>query len=193
MTDIKTLRQQQRADLIAKREAITPTQHALWSAAITAHLQQSFATLDNKLIGFCWPYRGEYDVRPAMIHFCQRGAKLALPEIVAKQAPMRFLAWSPEAKTKLGAYDIPVPVGSDIVTPQVLILPMLGFDAAGFRLGYGGGYFDRTLATMLLQPLTIGVAFELQRLSTIHPQPHDIAMDFVVTEAGVFRTRRESI
>ena len=87
-----------------------------------------------------------------------------------------------------GVYDIPVPVGTDIVVPQALIMPPVGFDAAGYRLGYGGGFYDRTLASITPRPLTIGVAYELSRLPTIHPQDFDLAMDYVVTERGIFKT-----
>jgi hypothetical protein len=69
--------------------------------------------------------------------------------------------------------------------PQALLIPPVGFDSQGYRLGYGGGYFDRTLAAMIPQPLKIGLAFELSRIPTIHPQPHDVPMDFIVTEVGI--------
>jgi 5,10-methenyltetrahydrofolate synthetase len=78
-------------------------------------------------------------------------------------------------------------VGTQAVTPGALLIPPIGFDAQGYRLGYGGGYFDRTLASLDPQPLKIGVAFELSRIETIRPQPHDIPMDFIVTEAGIHR------
>ena len=67
-----------------------------------------------------------------------------------------------------------------------MLIPLVGFDAAGYRLGYGGGYFDRTLAAMLPRPLAVGIGFELARLSDIRPQAHDMPMDLIVTEAGVF-------
>jgi 5,10-methenyltetrahydrofolate synthetase len=87
-----------------------------------------------------------------------------------------------------GVYDIAVPEGTDIVLPHALIMPPVGFDAAGYRLGYGGGFYDRTLASVMPRPLTIGVAYELSRLPTIHPQDFDQAMDYVVTERGIFKT-----
>ena len=90
---------------------------------------------------------------------------------------------------KIGAYDIPVPNETKIVKLDAVIVPMVGFDQQGYRLGYGSGYYDRTLATYPRQPLTIGVAFEMQRLENIYPQPHDIAMQFIVTEAGIFKTK----
>ena len=84
-----------------------------------------------------------------------------------------------------GVFDLPVPDGTEVVRPEVLLIPPVGFDAQGYRLGYGGGYFDRTLAALSPQPLKIAVGFELSRIATIHPQPHDVPMDFVVTEAGI--------
>ena len=75
-----------------------------------------------------------------------------------------------------------------LLGPTILIVPLLGFDDAGFRLGYGGGYYDRTLAAMQPRPFTVGVGYELGRLPTIYPQPHDIPMDVIVTEAGMTRT-----
>jgi 5-formyltetrahydrofolate cyclo-ligase len=86
-----------------------------------------------------------------------------------------------------GVYDIPVPAERKIVTPSVLLVPLVGFDAANYRLGYGGGYYDRTLASMMPRPSTIGLGFELSRLETIYAQPHDVPLDVVVTEAGVKR------
>jgi 5,10-methenyltetrahydrofolate synthetase len=80
-----------------------------------------------------------------------------------------------------------VPEGTEVLAPQALLIPPLGFDARGYRLGYGGGYLDRTLAALPEQPLKIGVAFELSRMATIRPQGHDIAMDFIVTELGLYR------
>ena len=84
-----------------------------------------------------------------------------------------------------GPLGIPAPVDTDVVVPDAAFVPLVGFDGAGYRLGYGGGYFDRTLAAAASRPLSIGVGTEAARLPTIHPQPHDIAMDFIVTEAGV--------
>lgn len=85
-----------------------------------------------------------------------------------------------------GVFDLPVPDGTMVVQPQALLIPPVAFDTRGYRLGYGGGYFDRTLASMTPQPLKIGVAFELSRIATIYPQCHDVAMDFIVTEARIY-------
>lgn len=94
---------------------------------------------------------------------------------------------------KIGAYDIPVPDNTDLVTVDALIIPMIGFDKLGFRLGYGSGYFDRTLAAMKPRPLAIGIAFEILRLENLHPHTHDIPMDFVVTEVGIYHATRTGL
>ncbi len=85
-----------------------------------------------------------------------------------------------------GVYDIPYPAERNIVVPDLVLAPLVGFDAAKYRLGYGGGYFDRTLAVLQPRPVAIGIGFAFARLATVHPQPHDLAMDTVVTEAGAF-------
>ena len=84
-------------------------------------------------------------------------------------------------------YGIPVPASGAPVLPQALLIPVVGFDAAGFRLGYGGGYFDRTLASLRPRPLAIGVGFELSRLASVHPERHDEPLDLIVTEVGIWR------
>jgi 5,10-methenyltetrahydrofolate synthetase len=90
-------------------------------------------------------------------------------------------------KLSVGALDIPYPADSAVVVPEIVLLPMNGWDVAGYRLGYGGGYFDRTLAALRPKPLAIGVAYEMARIDTIHPQDWDVPMDWVVTEKGAYR------
>jgi 5,10-methenyltetrahydrofolate synthetase len=85
-----------------------------------------------------------------------------------------------------GVYDIPFPKDGAVVQPDALLVALVGFDEQNFRLGYGGGYYDRTLAASDPRPLTIGIGFEFMRLPSIRPLPHDIPMDVVVTEAGLF-------
>ena len=189
MDNLPEWKKQQRKHLIAAREAIPAEIHQQWSQAITGFLKQGLQQPQKMIIGIYWPFRGEYDPRPIARYFLQQGAILALPEITSKNEPLCFREWSPDTPMKSGAYGIPVPLETPIVRLDALIIPMVGFDQHGYRLGYGSGYFDRTLATYERQPLTIGVAFELQRLDSIYPQAHDISMHYVVTEAGIFRTK----
>jgi 5-formyltetrahydrofolate cyclo-ligase len=92
-----------------------------------------------------------------------------------------------------GALGIPYPADSAEVTPDAVLLPMNGWDMCGYRLGYGGGFFDRTLASLAKRPVTIGISYEMARLDTIHPQAWDIPMDYVVTERGVYRRDGEAL
>ena len=91
-----------------------------------------------------------------------------------------------------GAHGIAEPRERDLVRPEILLVPLVGFDEACHRLGYGGGYFDRTLAALTPPPVTIGIGFELGRLATIGPQAHDIALDFIVTEARLREARPQT-
>ena len=179
-------RKHQRVELVARREAIAQETHRQWSSAITTALKTNLPNLKNMKIGLYWPFRGEYDPHPIALYFKELGATLALPEVIKKHEPLWFREWWSDAPMKNGAYGIPIPDGTPIIDIDAAIVPMVGFDHKGYRLGYGSGYFDRTLATYQQQPLTIGIAFEIQRLDSVHPQPHDIAMHYIVTEAGVF-------
>ncbi len=187
MDNWQAWRKQQRAELIIRRESATEAERCRWSMAITALLEQGFPSLQKEVVGFCWPHRGEYDPRPLMDFIRERGATLALPEVVNKQEPLCFRRWWPGAPMKRGVYDIPVPDNTSVVTVGALVIPMVGFDQLGFRLGYGGGYFDRTLIAITPRPVAIGIAFEILRNESVYPQPHDVPMDFIVTEAGIYR------
>ena len=183
---ISAWRGQQRAALLARRKALPVAQRRQWNDAITARIESCFPLFAEMAIGFCWPYQGEFDARFAIRHFRSCGATAALPAVVAKAGPLQFRKWWPGAPMTPGVYDIPVPDGTEPVVPDAVIVPMNAFDEQGYRLGYGGGYFDRTLAAAAPRPLALGVSFEFARLATIYPQPHDIAMDFVATEMGVY-------
>ena len=188
MDNLLEWRKHRRKQLIAARETLPETIHQQWSQAISDFLKQGFPKLQKMNIGIYWPFRGEYDPRSIAQYFMQHGAAIALPEVVSKDEPLCFREWLPGIPMKEGAYGIPVPVEAKVVRVNAIIIPMVGFDQHGYRLGYGSGYFDRTLATYQPQPLTIGIAFEIQRLENIYAQPHDIAMHYIVTEAGIFRT-----
>jgi hypothetical protein len=121
------------------------------------------------------------------------GAVTALPVVVAPGQPLVFREWHPGVALAPGPYGIPQPAGSDPVDPTVALVPMNGWDEAGYRLGYGGGFFDRTLASVARKPVVIGVSYELARMKTIRPQVWDIPMDWVVTERGISRRDPEGL
>jgi 5-formyltetrahydrofolate cyclo-ligase len=192
-SDVYAWRKSERRRLLSAREAIPAEKLDEWRRAIDNHLQRSFPDLVHGVVAFCWPYRGEYDARHAAAQFRRLGAVTALPVVVAPGQPLVFRKWYPGVTLKDGPLGIPYPEDAEVLTPDHVLLPMVGWDAAGYRLGYGGGFFDRTLASMARRPRVIGVAYELQYLPTIHPQPHDIPMDFLVTERGVHRREADGL
>jgi 5-formyltetrahydrofolate cyclo-ligase len=184
--EVRAWRKAQRATLIADRLSVTREERGLWSEAITARLEALLPPRGAfRAIGFYWPFRGEYDPRCLMRSLHDRGVQLALPAVAERGRPLVFREWWPSTRMVPGVWNIPVPAEGDALLPDVIVAPLVGFDAHGYRLGYGGGYYDRTLAALPGKPLAIGVGFELCRLETIHPQPHDIPMDLAITERQV--------
>ena len=184
---LKAWRRAERERLIAARAAIAPDVLDSWRRRIDGYLSRSFPGLARCRLAFCWPIKGEYDARHLARTLRERGASTALPVVVAPKTPLIFREWHPGVELAKGALDIPYPVNSPEVMPEAVLLPMNGWDAHGYRLGYGAGFFDRTLASLPKKPATIGISYELARLETIHPQSWDLPMDYVVTERGVYR------
>lgn len=169
----------------AAMAALEPATHADLSARIDAHLANFLAARPPAAIGFCTPVQGEFDARPLIARLIAQGWQAAMPVVHHVDAPMLFHPWTPGTPMSTDRYGIPVPANSPGPTPHILLLPLVAFDTAGYRLGYGGGYFDRTLAAIVPRPLAIGVGFELSRVPSICPQAHDQVLDFLVTEDGV--------
>src|SRR5690606_19452643 len=112
----------------------------------------------------------------------ERGGRIALPVVVEKGQPLEYRLWAPGDPLERGVWNILVPVRGEIVRPDVTIAPVVGFDAGHYRLGYGGGFFDRTLAVLPANTLKIGIGYAESRIPTIYPQSHDIPMDVIVTD-----------
>lgn len=180
--EIRQWRKETRAKLIERRIGISAQDRAARSDAIGRALGEALTSCEDKLIGFYWPFRGEYDPRSLLSSMQARGTRLALPVIVERGQPLIFREWSPGSHMAQGVWNIPIPEAGEAISPDLLIVPLVGFDGQGYRLGYGGGFYDRTIASMPTRPRTIGVGFDLGRLDTIYPQPHDIALDRVITE-----------
>jgi len=190
---LKAWRKAERERLIAARVAIAPSVLDSWRRRMDITLERSFPGLARCRLAFCWPIKGEYDARHLARTLRSRGALTALPVVVAPRSPLIFREWHPGVDMVNGVLDIPYPVNSPEIIPQAVLLPMNGWDSQGYRLGYGGGFFDRTLASIEKRPLTIGVTYELAKLDSIKPQTWDIPMDYVVTERGVYRRDPEGL
>ena len=185
-SDVRAWRRDERKRLLELRIAVPKLERDAQRDRITALIDRHLPDLSGHLIGFYWPFKGEIDLRPFVRDLVERGARAALPVVVEKAAPLEFWSWRPGMKLGRGVWNIPIPGARAPVEPTALLVPLVGFDERGYRLGYGGGYYDRTLAAMPVRPLVIAVGIAACRLETIHPQPHDIAMDVVVTEEQVW-------
>ncbi|MEA2780212.1 MAG: 5-formyltetrahydrofolate cyclo-ligase [Rhodospirillaceae bacterium] len=183
-TEVKAWRKTARAKLIAARIAIPATLRAQWTKDLAANLRPILAKAPPP-ISFYWPFKAEPDLRSLMRELDAQGIAIALPVAIRLGEPMTFRPWTSGAPMERGIWDIPIPATTEKVLPQTLIAPLVGFDGANYRLGYGGGFFDRTLAKLGPEAQAIGVGFSLFGLATIHPQAHDVAMARLVTEAAI--------
>ncbi len=186
--EVRAWRKAQRAALIERRLSVARDERRRRDEAITARLRPLLPPQAGfRAIGFYWPFKGEYDPRPLMRWLHGQGVRLLLPVVVERAKPLVFREWWPGIRMVPGIWDIPVPAGGEAVLPDALVVPLVGFDGGCYRLGHGGGYYDRTLAALPEKPLAIGVGFEPCALETIHPQPHDIPMDLILTERRTIR------
>jgi 5-formyltetrahydrofolate cyclo-ligase len=180
---VKRWRRGERERLLALRQAMPPEERRRRGTLIEAGLRGIIAERPGTL-GVYWPFRAEFDPRPLVDWAIASGRTVALPVVIDKKGPLEYRAWRPGEALVDGVWNIPVPEKRDIVVPAIVLAPLVGFDRACYRLGYGGGYFDRTLASLSPRPLAIGVGFAFQSLKTIYPQSFDVPMDVIVTETG---------
>lgn len=192
--DVARWRRGERERLRAARLAMSVEARATVGRALAGHLRDLLdARFDGgrgRVFSGYWPIKGEFDLRPLMTELHGAGVTVALPVVEVKAAPLVFRRWAPDMKMVRGDWNIPVPPPeAERLHPDIALAPFLGWTGGCYRLGYGGGYFDRTLAALLPRPFTIGIGLQSARLATIYPQPHDIALDVILTEAGVQATK----
>ena len=184
--ETKAWRRSERERLIAHRVALSPAVRRDAGERIAAALREIIADRPG-VLGIYWPFRAEFDPRPLVDDLVAGGREVALPVVIDKKGPLEYRAWKPGEALVAGVWDIPIPEKRELVIPSMVLAPLVGFDRACYRLGYGGGYFDRTLAALAPRPLAIGVGFSMQEILSIFPQPFDIPMDLIVTETSVTR------
>jgi 5-formyltetrahydrofolate cyclo-ligase len=180
--ELKVWRRSERQRLLALRTSVLPAERRRLGEEIEAKLRILLSERPGASFGVYWPFQAEFDPRPLIDWAIARGSAVALPTVVDKEGPLEYRLWRPGEPLTDGVWNIPVPEKRELVVPQAVLAPLVGFDRQCYRLGYGGGYFDRTLAALLPRPLAIGVGFELSEIETIYPQPFDMPMDIIVTE-----------
>lgn len=181
-SDVLRWRRAERKRLIDDRLALAQAERQIRSDEIARHLDRAVGRVAGRIVGTYWPFRGEPDLRNWGIEIVERGGRIALPVVIQKGWPLEYRIWTPGDPLERGVWNILVPSRGPAIQPDIVIAPVVGFDERKYRLGYGGGFFDRTLAAMPRKPLTIGVGYAQSRIPTIYPQPHDIAMDVIVTD-----------
>lgn len=175
-----------RRALIADRQAIESEVRRLWDAAIGARVIDWWAVHRAKTLGVYWPVRGEPDLRMVYVELATHGVQLALPIVVGKEEPLRFAAWTPGDPLTKDALGVAIPAeANNAVQPEALLVPCVGFNASNMRLGYGGGFYDRTLA-IEPRPFTVGIAYECA-LVEFDGAAHDVALDRIITERSPLR------
>ncbi len=145
-------------------------------------------------IGAYWPIKGEFDPLPALYRWTEGDAdgdmrRIGLPVADRETRSLRFRVWYPGCETELDAYDIPKPKDTEEFVPQMLVVPCLGFGPGGVRLGYGGGFFDRTLGALKPRPVTVGVSYTHGFLPFLRAAEGDLPLDALLTEDGVMYER----
>lgn len=185
---VRAWRRAERERQLARRLEQSSAARSAAQARIIALLREAAASLPVRCVGYYWPFKAEVDLHPLLTTLVAAGSTGALPVVLEKGAPMVFRSWAPGEPLARGIWDIPIPAADHRVQPTLLLVPLLAFDRAGYRLGYGGGYYDRTLAALSPRPLTIGIGYAGSELDTIYPQPHDIPLDRILTERGWYAT-----
>lgn len=184
--DVTGWRKAERARLIAARLALSAKARREHETRIAKSLANAVGNVDGRVVAAYWPFRGEPNLLPFLEEVESRGGRCALPVVLTRGRPLVFRRWSPGDPLVPGAWNIPVPLDvAETVVPEVVIAPVVGFDSGCHRLGYGGGFNDRTLSAWPDDLRTFGVGFALAALPSIFPQWHDVPMGAIITEESV--------
>ena len=170
----------------AARAALPVHVRAEAAAAAAAYFFDGVALEADDVVAAYWRIRDEMDCQPILVRLMHDGKTVVLPVVTGPDEPLEMRVWEEGAPLYEAGFGTFAP--SDLapqMEPDVMLVPLLGFDKFGTRLGYGGGYYDRTLAYMQKKPKLVGLAFAAQELDVIPREGHDVPLDMVVTEAGL--------
>ena len=176
-------RDSERRRLIAWRTAMPQDARETAEQAIVQAIADLLEPIAEGVLALYWPIQGEPDLRPLAPRLRDRGWGIALPKVIGRDQPLQFGRWDAAHALSSGGFGVMLPDPFESVVPDLLIIPCVGFSEQRFRLGYGGGYYDRTLAAC--PAMTLGVAFEGAALDDFEPEPHDRRLDCIVTEGRI--------
>ena len=179
--DKKTLRRQLQAERLS---LVDRHQRAMQLQEV---LRVWLATRPDQAIGAYWPIKGEFDALPALYRWSEADERrrIGLPVIDRETKQLRFHVWYPGCAMEDDAYGIPKPRDTPVFEPTLLLVPCVGYGPRGIRLGYGGGFYDRTLATLAPRPTTVGLAYSHGHVPWLQGEPHDVPLDAILNEDGV--------
>ncbi len=180
-----------RRQLQAQRQTLLD-RHAR-AAQLQEVLQVWLVGRNESSIGAYWPIKGEFDPLPALYRWSEGGPhrRIGLPVINRETKHLRFHIWFPGCPMEEDAYGIPKPKDTEAFEPQLLLVPCVGYGPRGLRLGYGGGFYDRTLADLRPKPYTVGLAYSHGYIPWLEPEPHDVPLDAMLQEDGVVWDRSQ--
>jgi 5-formyltetrahydrofolate cyclo-ligase len=174
-----------RKKLIAARQALPDRLER--AVALQSVLRVWLVGRKETAIGAYWPIKGEFDPLPALYRWSEIDDKrrIGLPVVDREAGSLKFHVWYPGCPTELDAYDIPKPKGTEVFEPQLLLVPCVGYGPAGVRLGYGGGFYDRTVAAITPRPKMVGLCYSNGFLPLLRSKPGDLPLDALITDDGV--------
>lgn len=172
-----------RRSLLATRHAIPAELRVRWDAAIGVRVLAWLTAHPVQRLGVYWPINSEPDLRKVYTELAARGVQLALPVVISRTAPLRFAAWMPGDPLVKDAFGVAIPAATgSVVQLDAMLVPCVGFNTNHIRLGYGGGFYDRTLASVP-RPLALGIAYQCTS-EIFEGNAHDIALDAIITECS---------
>ena len=174
-----------RQKMVAARQALPDRLER--AVALQSALRIWLVSRRETRIGAYWPIKGEFDPLPALYRWSEADdtRRIGLPVVDREAGSLRFHVWYPGCPTELDAFDIPKPKGTEVFEPQLLLLPCVGYGPAGVRLGYGGGFYDRTVMALQPRPVTVGLCYSNAFLPMLRQQAQDLPLDALITDDGV--------